>query len=97
MINCWELMQCGREPGGAKDGEFGVCPASIAENYHGVNQGRCAGRFCWAVTGTLCKGNVQGTMAHKALDCMECEFYAQVVKEHRQLGRPLVINPSQLA
>ena len=28
--NCWEVKQCGRQPGGPKAGEFGVCPAATA-------------------------------------------------------------------
>ena len=28
LINCWEVKKCGREPGGAKVAELGVCPAS---------------------------------------------------------------------
>jgi hypothetical protein len=27
-LNCWEVKKCGREPGGVKVKELGVCPAS---------------------------------------------------------------------
>lgn len=92
-INCWEVKQCGREPGGVHSADLGVCPASSETAYDGVNDGHNGGRFCWAVAGTLCNGQVQGTFAFKAMDCMKCAFYAQVVREHH--GRP-ILNPAQL-
>jgi len=27
--NCWEVMNCGRQTGGTKVSEMGVCPAAI--------------------------------------------------------------------
>ena len=60
--NCWEFKQCGRQVGGAKAAQLGVCPAAtetrLDRMHHGVN----GGRACWAVAGTLC-GVVQGTFA----------------------------------
>ena len=94
MLNCWNVMQCGLEIGGSNVDEYGVCPAADATNYDGVNGGQCAGRFCWAVSKTLCHGDVQGTLVEKALSCMECEFYKLVVNESRD---GLIVNPSQLA
>ena len=34
--NCWEVKQCGRQPGGAKTGELGVCLATTS-SMSGVN------------------------------------------------------------
>jgi hypothetical protein len=82
--NCWEVKNCGREPGGDKVGELGVCPASIAEEYEGINRRRKAGRICWAVAGTFCKGEVQGTFARKLGNCLSCPFYLQVEKEEER-------------
>lgn len=79
--NCWEVKKCGREPGGAKVQEFGICPATIEVRVHGINGGKNGGRCCWAVTGTLCGGKVQGMFAHKVANCMVCEFYKAVVKD----------------
>ncbi len=79
--NCWEVMRCGREPGGAMVEELGECPAAVAEVGDGVNGGRCCGRICWALTGTFCGGKVQGTYAEKHLTCLSCEFFAQVKRE----------------
>ena len=78
--NCWEVKGCGRQPGGAKVAELGVCPAPTA-NLSGVNAGNHGGRICWALAGTLCGGKVQGTFAQKAVNCMACEFYAIVRRE----------------
>jgi hypothetical protein len=78
-VNCWEFKKCGREPGGAKAADLGVCPAAANAGAAGINEGRNGGRICWALTGTLCGGRVQGTFAEKLLNCMDCEFY-QLVK-----------------
>ncbi len=94
LSNCWEILQCGREPGGANTDQFGVCPAAEADYYDNINQGINAGRFCWSVAGTLCHGEVMGSFASKASDCMQCNFYLKVVKE--QPPSSLILNPSQL-
>lgn len=74
-INCWEFMRCGREPGGSNAGERGICPAADNPVFHGYNQGVNAGRICWLVAGTFCKGQVQGSFAEKRNSCRNCEFY----------------------
>jgi hypothetical protein len=73
--NCWEFKECGREPGGSKVVELGECPAAVEGKLDGVHEGRNAGRSCWVVAGTLCKGEVQGTFAKKFEACEKCEFY----------------------
>lgn len=73
--NCWEFKKCGREPGGAKAAELGVCPASENRIMNFINHGKNGGRACWALAGTLCGGMVQGTFAQKMANCMKCEFY----------------------
>jgi hypothetical protein len=79
--NCWEHYRCGREPGGSKVDELGVCPAATAEAFDGINRGRNGGRCCWQVAGTLCGGRVQGTFAQKALSCLFCDFFRKVREE----------------
>ena len=79
--NCWEFKKCGREPGGAKSGELGVCPASLETRTNGVNSGKNGGRACWALAGTLCGGKVQGSFAAKVANCLACEFYQLVGQE----------------
>lgn len=88
--NCWEYMKCGREPGGQNAKELSVCSASVDKDYDGTNNGKNAGRFCWAVAGTLCKGVVQGTFAAKFKSCLICPFYQDV---ERQEGRDHMLLP----
>ena len=79
--NCWEVKDCGRQPGGRNVRELGECPASTEVRLHGVYGGVNGGRTCWLVAGTLCKGEVQGTSAKKIATCQECEFAKRVFKE----------------
>lgn len=79
--NCWEIKKCGRQKGGGKVKELGICPASTDTTSNGVNGGINAGRYCWAVAGTFCGGKVQGDFAQKKLSCMTCEVYKMVKQE----------------
>ncbi len=88
--NCWEVKRCGRQPGGENVEEFGLCPAAISSTYNGVNDGMYGGRFCWAVAGTFCGGNPQGTYAKKLPSCLNCEFLKQVQNEE---GRAFILIP----
>jgi hypothetical protein len=74
-INCWESKKCGREPGGEKAIEFGVCPAATDTRLDGTHGGKNAGRACWIIAGTLCGGRIQGTFANKFKSCEVCDFY----------------------
>jgi hypothetical protein len=85
--NCWELLFCGREQGGARAAEKGVCPAASDTVHEGKNGGRYAGRYCWRVSGTLCGGQIQGDWAAKLKDCHACKFYQLV---ERQEGEDFV-------
>ncbi len=68
--NCWEFKNCGRQKGGAKEKELGLCSAFPDH-----------GRDCWSVAGTLCGGKVQGTAAEKLGNCRLCEFYKGVMMD----------------
>jgi len=63
-MNCWEFKKCGRERGGARAVELGVCPAFPIDGHN-----------CARVAGTLCGGKVQGIFAMKLASCMDCDFY----------------------
>uniref|UniRef100_B8DJC0 Methyl-accepting chemotaxis sensory transducer n=1 Tax=Nitratidesulfovibrio vulgaris (strain DSM 19637 / Miyazaki F) TaxID=883 RepID=B8DJC0_NITV9 len=63
-VPCWEFKKCGREKGGAKEREMGICPAWPD---HGFS---CAG-----VTGTFCGGSIQETFAKKIGNCAKCDFF----------------------
>ena len=79
--NCWEHKNCGREPGGHKAQELGVCPVAMYEDFEGAHDGKKAGRACWVVAGSLCGGKVQGTYAQKLHNCWKCDFMNLVKTE----------------
>lgn len=79
--NCWEFKKCGRQPGGDKAAELGVCPAATEKRLDAMNDGRFGGRTCWALTGTFCGGRVQGAYAKKLSSCMQCGFFKLVQQE----------------
>ena len=71
LLNCWEYKKCGREAGGAKAHELGVCPAYPDH-----------GRDCANIAGTLCGGRLQGSFARKIGNCMRCEFFNSTHYDH---------------
>ena len=75
------MKKCGREPGGVKTAEYGVCPAAEHTDSNGINSGKNGGRICWAVAGTFCGGKVQGSFAQKQVSCMACEVFKQIKRE----------------
>jgi hypothetical protein len=79
--NCWEVEECGREPGGRNAARLGVCPAATESRLDGVHGGTNAGRACWMVAGTMCRGRAQGTYAQKLETCEQCGFFKEVVAE----------------
>ena len=81
--NCWEFEKCGREPGGKKVAELGVCPATIDGRLDRVHGGKNAGRACWVLAGTMCGGKIQGSFAQKNKNCQECDFYKAVWEEEK--------------
>ncbi len=79
--NCWEAKNCGRETNGDKCEDMGVCPAASEKKADGIHGGLNGGRVCWAIAGTLCGGEVQGTYATKMENCGACDFYRSVQDE----------------
>ena len=79
--NCWEIKNCGREPGGVNVAELGECPAATDERFNGLNSGKNGGRICWSVAGTMCDGVIQGTFAQKRQKCLTCEIFRRFKKE----------------
>ena len=79
--NCWEVQECGREPGGKNAMDKGVCPAATFNRLDGAHDGQNAGRACWVVAGTMCGGEVVGSLAIKYNDCRQCAFYKMVNEE----------------
>ncbi|WP_417915331.1 two-CW domain-containing protein [Candidatus Electronema sp. JM] len=83
--NCWEVKQCGRQPGGVHAKRDGICPASTLSAVNGTNSGLNGGRACWALTGTMSgpADMVQGTFARDLTSCYACKFYEQVLCEEQ--------------
>jgi hypothetical protein len=40
LLNCWEVMMCGREESGKNAAQYGVCPASADRSFDGINSGK---------------------------------------------------------
>jgi hypothetical protein len=85
-MNCWEYKKCGREAGGFKSEEFGICPVFLEDSVNGINNGKNGGRCCWVVAGSFCGGKIQGTFADKVTNCLFCDFYKLVWKEEQEKG-----------
>ncbi len=79
--NCWEFMNCGRQPGGERVAELGECPAALEERLDGIHGGKNAGRACWVVSGTFCRGVSEGTFTRKFKSCVGCDFYKAVRRD----------------
>ena len=79
--NCWQFMQCGREPNGANVDKLNVCPAATAKSYNNIHNGVNAGRFCWKIAGTLCFDTVKGSSALSIVSCLQCPFFEKVKEE----------------
>lgn len=91
--NCWEVMGCGNEPGGANGKNGNACPASRERGLDRVHGGEYAGRACWVVSNTMCGGNKQGVCAEKMGRCVMCDFYKMVRSEEKddfRLPRDLI-------
>ncbi len=92
-LNCWEFFNCGRESGGKNAEKLGICPTASTNIFEGVNEGQYAGRFCWRVAGTYCKGEAQGTYAKKFKNCVNCEFLKLVNNEE---GTNFILYPKKI-
>lgn len=93
--NCWEIKDCGREPGGKTAELRGVCPAAVAQEAHGLNNGINGGRICWAISGTYCDGIAHGSFAENRLSCMSCEVF-NTIREEEGIAAFNLLLPGQL-
>ncbi len=80
-LNCWEFMGCGREPGGARAEEFGVCPAATMVSADGLNDGVNGGRVCWLIEDSGCRMVLEKIGRGCMSSCMRCEFHLHVKSE----------------
>jgi hypothetical protein len=91
--NCWEIVKCGREPGGDKVDSRGPCPAAVDAMSSGVNGGQCGGRVCWAISGTFCDVHLEDNAA-RPISCFGCDFFSQVLQEEG-LAQFKLLKPGQ--
>jgi hypothetical protein len=79
-LNCWEYTRCGKEHGAVDP--RACCPVSTYASAHGVNQGESAGRLCWSIPGSHCRGQ-EGTDDPDGVPeaCERCGFHALVLAE----------------
>ena len=82
-LNCWEFMGCGLHANSDHlcIDEGACCPVSFAKQLNGLHGGQKAGRSCWLVLRTLCRGTRQETLRQKQEICSSCDFYSLVADE----------------
>ncbi len=81
--NCWEVKQCGCEPGGVNVRDGRPCPAAVDTRFNAINDGKNGGRICWAVPGTFCYDGKKRSFAEKLTFCVMCDFYRRVKLEEQ--------------
>ena len=80
--NCWQVMDCGRYKKGHSAEKLGVCPVCMKDkDSNKINDGKRAGRICWAIAGSMCGGEKVGTFAKDLMNCIDCKFFKQVKEE----------------
>ena len=82
QLNCWEFKKCGREPGGTRTADLGLCPAATNPAFYAINGGKNGGRACWVASGGAPDGEVSD-------ECRECDFYQLVRDQEGKAFRPL--------
>lgn len=85
MENCWEVLKCGREPGGTRVDERGPCVATTFVPADGFLGGVNGGRACMFLSGTLCHGSQQRTAEEKEEACQKCKFHRRLTHRHGNL------------
>ncbi len=60
---------------------------------NGINSGKNAGRICWLIANTVCRGDNATTFEDMIKTCTECDFY-KLVKEEE--GNKLMLSLDML-
>lgn len=76
-------MKCGREPGGEKVQELGICPATTFDLTDGYLDGINGGKACAYIFGDFCSESHTGTSRDKKKACAACDFYNEMKYRHR--------------
>ncbi|MFW3145826.1 MAG: two-CW domain-containing protein [Thermoplasmatota archaeon] len=79
--NCWEIKRCGREPGGERASDLGICPASRNSELDCMNSGECAGRACWRIKEPIMGGTLLPHWSDPDRDCLVCPVLVKVRNE----------------
>lgn len=83
-INCWEYKKCGRQPGGHKAVEIGICPAAYDIAADGANGGKNGGRICWSIVGNINNDSPHQLLNRRNCNCFDCDFFYKVSNEEGQ-------------
>ncbi|MFZ5996651.1 MAG: two-CW domain-containing protein [Nitrospirota bacterium] len=89
-LNCWEFMQCGRGPGGAKVEGLGACSAATFTSSEELNGETNGGRMCWAIAGIYAFGELARSSSRSLYDCHDCDFRWKVLLEERIIKSGMV-------
>ena len=85
--NCWEVIKCGREPGGKSHVEKGVCPVTVFTAADGFLGGENGGRACVFIVGSLAMDKTIGTCERANGDCFKCKFFKRLKKQYKRAFR----------
>ncbi|MEJ2695138.1 MAG: hypothetical protein P8013_00670 [Candidatus Sulfobium sp.] len=78
--NCWEFKRCGQGERRYR-GNLVKCPVPEMTSSDGINGGKNAGRICWLIAHTMCKGEAEATLEEMIETCSKCDFYKMVKEE----------------
>ncbi len=98
-LNCWQYCKCGREPGGERTKDLGICPVTVATSLNGINGGKNGGRICWSIAGTFSpyrRSQLDCLKIKQIKSCLDCEFHQLVLKEEGLSVGPLPKRPATL-
>lgn len=88
MKNCWEKMQCGREPGGAREAKLGTCPVAEFVMADGFLGGKNGGRACIFIVGSLAPAERANTCTHLVnharRECFQCDFFRALKRKYKR-------------
>jgi hypothetical protein len=80
--NCWEHMECGREPGGKNQDSLGVCPVTKYHLADGFFCGRDGGGGCAFIVGSFSPGEFEDQCGANR-DCKKCRYYLHMTSKYK--------------
>ncbi len=82
--NCWEVKGCGQQRR-EHNNTLVKCPVPEMAASDGINGGKNAGRICWLIANTMCRGDNATTFEDMIKVCTECDFYKLVREEEGKM------------